>query len=145
MFVEHVAHEPEVLDVVVVPEARGDTVCVIGLGMDRAVFGAAGAVTALGLHGAEIGLAHRLLRPEAVAVRDLVEAVLHRLRAQLDGLEEDVVLGVTRHASQPPLDGRGEPRFSNRCAHCASSRGNEEGRPWPPLLTRWMRREWLAG
>src|SRR5512132_754970 len=95
--------------------------------MDRAVLGAAGAVTPLGLHGAEVGLAHRLLRPESVAMGDLVEAVLHRLRAELDGLEENVVLGVTRHSSQPPLDGGGRARFSNRCAFSASSRGNEEG------------------
>jgi hypothetical protein len=32
-------------------------------------------------------------------VRHLVEAVLERLRADLDRLEEDVVLGVARHGA----------------------------------------------
>src|SRR6266508_1879635 len=104
VLVEHVAHEPQVLDVVVVPEPRRDAVRVVGFRMDGAVLGAAGAVTPLRLHGAKVGLAHRFLRPESVAMRDLVEAILHRLRAKLAGLEENVVLGVTRHLSQPPLD-----------------------------------------
>src|SRR5437773_2281726 len=77
---------------------------VVRLGRDRAVLGAAGAVAALGLQRAEIGLAERLLRPEAVAMRDLVEAVLHRLRPELDRLEEDVVFRVARHRAKPPLE-----------------------------------------
>src|SRR5206468_9202554 len=49
VLVEHVAHEAEVLDVVVVPEARGDAMRVVRFGMDRAVLGTARAVTALRL------------------------------------------------------------------------------------------------
>jgi hypothetical protein len=40
-------------------------------------------------------------------VGDLVEAVLHGLRADLDRLEENVVLRVTRHSRKPPLDALG--------------------------------------
>src|SRR5581483_3751969 len=65
---------------------------------DRAVLGAARGVAAFGLHGPEVGLAQGSLGAEAVAVGDLVEAVLHRLRADLDRLEEDVVLGIARHS-----------------------------------------------
>src|SRR5262245_11053055 len=65
--------------------------------MDGAVLGADRGVAALRLHRPEIRLVERLLRSEAVAVGDLVEAVLHSLRADLNRLEEDVVLRVTRH------------------------------------------------
>ena len=50
-----------------------------------------------------------LLRPGADAVRHLVEAVVQRLRADLDRLEEDVVLGVARHelpSSSPAATGQ---------------------------------------
>ena len=107
VLVEHVAHEPEVLDVVVVPEARGDPVRVVGLRMDGAVLRTDCGVATLGLHGPEVRLVEGLLRPEPVAVGDLVEAVLHGLRADLDRLEEDVVLRVTRHSRKPPLDRTG--------------------------------------
>ncbi len=93
VLVEHVAHHREVPDVVVVPEPRRDAVRVVGLGRDRAVLGADAAVAALGLHRAEIGLVHRLLRAEAVAVRDLVEAVLHDLRAERMGSKRMSYLG----------------------------------------------------
>ncbi len=107
VLVEHVAHDREVLDVVVVPEAGRDAVGVVRLGRDRAVLRADAAVAALGLHRPEVGLVHRLLRAESVAVRNLVEAVLHRLRAELDRLEENVVPGVSSHraASFSSTDG----------------------------------------
>ena len=112
VLVEHVAHERQVLDVVVVPEARGHAVRVVALGVDRAVLRADGRIAALRLHRAEVRLAEGLLRAEAVAMRDLVEAVLHRLRADLNGLEEDVVLGVARHLAMPPLEQNRERAFS---------------------------------
>src|SRR3954449_12976643 len=124
VLVEHVAHEAEVLDVVVVPEARRHAVRVVRFGMDRAVLRADRGVAALGLHRTEVRLVERLLRPEPIAVRDLVEAVLHCLRPDLDRLEEDVVLRVTRHSVRPPLDALGK-RFSNRSPLVASSRQNE--------------------
>src|SRR5206468_2400999 len=66
VLVEHVAHEPEVLDVIVVPEARRHAVRVVRLRMDGAVLRTHGAVAALGLHGPEMRLVQRLLRPESV-------------------------------------------------------------------------------
>ncbi len=100
VLVEHVAHDPQVADVAVVPDAGRHAMRVVRLGRDRAVLGAAGGVATLGLHGAEVRLAERPLRAEAVAMGDLVEAVLHRLRADLDRLEEHVVLRVTRHCAR---------------------------------------------
>src|SRR3989442_6013548 len=126
VLVEHLAHDGQVLDVVVVPKPRGDAMRVVRLGRDRAVLGTAGAVAALGLHGAEIRLAERLLRPEAVAMRDLVEAVLHRLWPELDRLEEDVVLRITRHVAQPPLADGAPPRVSNHYVCGASGRWTRE-------------------
>src|SRR5437899_2569063 len=130
MLVEHVAHDGQVLDVVVVPKPCGDTMRVVRLGRDRAVLGTAGAVAALGLQRAEIRLAERLLRPEAVAMRDLVEAVLHRLGPELDRLEEDVVFRVARHRAEPPC-GRG--RVDSTTAGHALQVG--KGGRSPPSLT----------
>ena len=48
-----------------------------------------------------------------------------------DGLEEDVVLRVTRHSRKPPLDALGK-RFSNRSPSVASSRMNERAGLCPP-------------
>ena len=115
----------EVLDVVVVPEARGDAVRVVGLGVDRAVLGADRRVAALGLHRPEVRLVEGLLGAEAVAVGDLVEAVLHRLRADLDRLEEDVVLRVTRHSRKPPLDRTGTGILGVAAVRLASARSCE--------------------
>src|SRR5207245_8701733 len=84
VLVEHVAHDREVADIAVVPDAGRHAVRVVRLGRDRAVLGAAGGIAALGLHRAEVRLAEGPFRAEAVAVRDLVEAVLHRLRPDLD-------------------------------------------------------------
>src|SRR5712692_5298036 len=76
---------------------------VVGFGRDRAVLRTARSVPALGLHRSKESLAERLLGSKAVAVGDLVEPVLHRLRPELDGLEEDVVLGVAWHLVTLPL------------------------------------------
>src|SRR5882672_2474452 len=135
VLVEHVAHDGQVLDVVVVPKPCGDAMRVVRLGRDRAVLGTAGAVAALRLHRAEIRLAQWLLRPEAVAMRDLVEAVLHRLGSELDRLEEDVVLRVTRHVAKPPLADGAPPRFSIHYVCVASGNQTpERGRLAAPSL-----------
>ena len=102
VLVQPVAHGGQVAHVALVPDPRRDARGVVGLGVDRAVLGAARAPAALGLHAPVVGLHAGLLGAGADAVRDLVEAVLQRLRADLDRLEEDVVLGVTRHVSLPP-------------------------------------------
>src|SRR5688572_7084235 len=95
---------------------------VVRFRVDGAVLRAAGRIAALGLHGAEVSLAHRLLRPESVAVGDLVEAVLHGLRADLNRLEEDVVLRVTRHWAGLLLTSGGEGILQPRSRGCKQER-----------------------
>ena len=95
--VQAVAHDRQVAHVVVVPDARRHAMRVVRLGVDRAVLGAEGPPAALRLHAAVIGLEAGLLRARADAVGHLVEAILQRLRPELDRLEEDVVLRVARH------------------------------------------------
>ena len=102
VLVEHVAHQAQVPDVAVVPEPRADPVRVVALRGDRAVLGAHGAPAALRLHGPEVGLKARPVRAGAVAMRHLEEPVGQRLRADLDRLEEDVVLRIAGHV-RPPL------------------------------------------
>ena len=97
LLVEHVAHQAEVAHVPVVPEPCAHSVDVVALGPDRAVLRAHRAPAALGLHRPEVRLETGPLRARAVAVRDLEEAVGQHLRADLDRLEEDVVLGVAGH------------------------------------------------
>src|SRR5919202_303549 len=97
VLVEHVAHRREVADVVVVPQTRRNAMRVVRFGRNRAVLSADRAVAALGLRRSEECLAERLLRAKSVAVRDLVKAILHCLRADANRFEKDIVLRVARH------------------------------------------------
>ena len=96
--VQAVAHRREVAHIALVPDPRRDPRGVVRLGVDRAILGAARTPAALGLHATVVRLHPRLLRAGADAMWHLVEAVLQRLRADPDRLEEDVVLGVARHS-----------------------------------------------
>jgi hypothetical protein len=143
--VQAIAHDREVADVPVVPDAGREPVGVVGLGVDRAVLRAAGPPAALRLDPAVIGLEAGLLGARADAVGDLVEAVLERLRADLDRLEQDVVLGIPRHAS--PLSSRpartGPIRPSGNLARPAGPvhrlRATRAGRVRPHLATHFRR------
>ena len=92
-----IAHEGQIPGVVLVPEPRGDVRRLVRVCAHGRVLRAHGRPATLGLHAAEPRLGARLLRAEAGAVRNAVEAVLECLRPDLHGLEENVVLGVARH------------------------------------------------
>src|ERR687891_5374 len=89
-----VAHEREVPEVVVVPEAGRDDGPEVRVDTHESLLGADRRPAALGLHAAEPRLGARLLAPEAGAMRHLVEAVPERLRPDADGLEEGVVARI---------------------------------------------------
>src|SRR5436190_12380242 len=111
--------------------------------MDRAVLGAAGAPAALRLHAAVIGLHAGLLGPGPDAVRYLVEAILQRLRTDLDRLKEDVVLRIARHRPSPPSSIRtnsSSVRVLPRFAGDVHTRGAIAG-PVRLLLARLTRRD----
>src|SRR5262245_48781849 len=65
--------------------------------MDRAVLGTDRAPATFCLHAPVVGLEARLFGSSPDAVGHLIEAVLQRLRPELDRLEQDVVLRVARH------------------------------------------------
>jgi hypothetical protein len=69
-------------------------------------------------------------------VGDLVEAVLHRLRADLDRLEEDVVPGVARHLAMPPLEQTGNRHSPSVRGGRASRSGYERTATRPPRRGR---------
>jgi len=97
MLVQAIVQVAQVDDVAVIPDARRHAVGVIGFRRDRTVFGAARTPSTFGLHTAIGRLRTRLLGAGADAMRNLVEAVLHRLRADLDRLEQNVVFWIARH------------------------------------------------
>ena len=66
-------------------------------GLIGAVLGVDGGPAALGLHRAVTRLPSGLLHAEPRAMGHLVEAVPEGLRADLERLEEDGVLRVSRH------------------------------------------------
>ena len=101
MPVNLVAHVTQVDDIALIPDAGRDPMHVVGFRMDRGVFGADSAPAALGLHAAEGGLGARPLRACAVAVGNLIEAVLHGLRTDPNRLEQAVILRITRHRASP--------------------------------------------
>ena len=94
-FVDPVRHPRKHRDVAVVPEPqldeRGDVRRMVKLDL----LGAHHRPAALRLHSAHPGERGRVAVAHAVAVRDLVEAVLRGHRTDVDRLEEDVVTGVT--------------------------------------------------
>ena len=93
-------HHADVRHVAVVPHAeRGRRAPRRHRGRWR-VLGADGGPSALRLHRPVMRLRERLGVAEARAVRHLVEPVPEGLRADLEGLEEDVVPRVTGHARE---------------------------------------------
>jgi hypothetical protein len=92
-----VAHDRQVAQVVVVPDASRNDGPEVRVDADERFLGAHGSPAALGLHGAKAGLRGRLLASEPGAMRHAIEAVLERLRADPDRLEEDIVAGIARH------------------------------------------------
>src|SRR2546425_7682125 len=78
-------------DVALVPQPRRVPRVLVGLGVDRAKFGADDRPASLGLHAAKARLRPRPVRAVAGAVRGLPETVAHRLRAERNRLKQDVV------------------------------------------------------
>ena len=101
MPVDFVTHVAEVDDIALVPDAGRDAMHVVGFRMDRGVLGADAAPAALGLHAAEGSLGARPFGTCAVAVGNLIEAIFHGLRADLNRLEQAVILRITRHRASP--------------------------------------------
>src|SRR5208283_2372290 len=99
--VDMIGHRLEVAHVALVPDARREAMRVVGLRMDRAVLGVDAGPAAFGLERAVRRLKARSVRARADAVRHLIKAIAQRLRADLDGLEQDVVLGIARHGVHP--------------------------------------------
>ena len=87
-----VGHGAEVAHVARVPDACREAMGIVRLGMNGAVFGVYSGPAAFGLERAVCRLEARL-----------VEAVLERLRPDLDGLEQYVVLRIACH--NPILSG----------------------------------------
>jgi hypothetical protein len=98
VLVHRLAHDGQVGGVAVVPEPGGDERRLVRLGADGAVLRVDGGPASLGLQRSMTGLAARLANAEAGAVRNLVEAVPKRLRADPDRLEEDIMTGVAGDA-----------------------------------------------
>ena len=98
VLVDGVAHQREVLDVLVVPDGPEHERQHVVLGCNRHVFGVNRSPAALGLHCPQTGLHARVVGARSDAMRYLVEAVSHGLRTKLDRLEQDVVLAVSCHA-----------------------------------------------
>ena len=97
MFLHLLAHEAQVADIPRIPEPDADPGHDVRVCRDRANLGEDGGPAALRLHAAEVRLHARSLRARTVAVRHLPETVSERLRADLDRLEEDVVLRIASH------------------------------------------------
>ena len=95
--VDRVGHVPVIDDVALVEQAGDDGDRLIGLGVDHAGFGAERRPAAFRLHLAVHRIGARPLDAGAGALRHLEEAVLQRLRADGDRLEERVVAGIARH------------------------------------------------
>jgi hypothetical protein len=91
------AHEREVVRILGIPDAHRDDGPEVGVLAHEGLFRADGRPAAFGLHAAEAGLRAGLLRAEARAMRNGVETVPKRLRADPDRLEEDVVTRIAGH------------------------------------------------
>ena len=97
VFVAAIGQMAEIDDVALVPQPRMHARRIVGIGIDRAVFGAHGAPAALGAHRAIRCLATGLVRARTNAVRHHEKAVLHRFRPDLDGLKQNVVFRIACH------------------------------------------------
>ena len=95
----HLAHVAQVGDVTLIPDARGSVGIFVGFGMDGAELGKHRAPAALGLHAAQMGLSAGPLGAGSGAVRGLPESIAELLGADLDGLEQHIVFGISRHVA----------------------------------------------
>jgi hypothetical protein len=82
-----VGHGAQVPHVAGVPDAGGQAMRVVRLGMDRAIFGVDPGPAAFRLQRAVRRLEARSVRTRADAMRNLVEPVAQRLGSDLDGLK----------------------------------------------------------
>jgi hypothetical protein len=102
---------PLVDHVALIPQARRVGRRLIGLRMDGAELCAHRPPSALGAHTAVGRVSPGTLRSQTTPVRAHPEAVAHGLRAERDGLEQRVVLGIahTCLSSVQAIDGRPPP------------------------------------
>ena len=101
MAVDQVAHGAQVDDVAVVPQAGAGVGRIVRIGADRTIFGAGDGPTALDLHGPEVSLGADAVGARVVAMGHAEKTVPCGFRADLDGLEQAIVFGVTCHGSSP--------------------------------------------
>ncbi len=100
-FMHAVRHMPEIDDVAIVPQGREHVGRKIRFRGDRAGLGTNAAPAAFGLHFAERGLCAGPERPCAVTMGNLIKPIFHGLRANFDGLKENIVIRVSRHCNSP--------------------------------------------
>jgi hypothetical protein len=96
-----VAHGAQIPDVAFVPDARRQTMRVVRFRMNGAVLGVDPGPAALGFQRAVRRLKTGPIGTGADAMRHLVEPVAQRLRADFDGLEQNVVFWIARHTLGP--------------------------------------------
>jgi hypothetical protein len=101
--VDVIGHRPQVVHVAGIPDARRETVRVIRLGVNRAIFRVDAGPAAFGLERAVRSLKAGSIRTGADAVRHLIEPIAQGLGPDLDRLEQNVVFGIARHVHCPPV------------------------------------------
>ena len=101
VLVDVLGHRTQIAHIALVPDPRRKPVRVVRFRVNRAVLGVDAGPTALGLQRAVGGLEAGLVGSGADAVRNLVEAIAERLRADLDRLEQNVVFRIACHIESP--------------------------------------------
>src|SRR5581483_4102665 len=103
VFVQGVAHKRQIADVIVIPDRAENKWQDVVLWSDRDVFRVDRTPSTFGLDSPQLRLHSRRVRAGADAMWGLVEAVAHRLGAELDRLKENVVLRITGQLCSPSV------------------------------------------
>ena len=101
VFMGFFSQQTQVTHVTFVPEPRSDAGNVLGFGRNCAIFCTDYGEASFRFHGAVIGLEPRFLRTAAHAVTCLGKPVLEYLWPDLDGLEKNVMFGISWHCGAP--------------------------------------------
>src|SRR5579875_268412 len=90
VFMDLLRHRREIADIAIVPQAGRQTMRIVRLRMDRAIFGVHCGPATFGFQRAVRRLKAGPIRPCADTVRDLIESIFEDLGTNLDRLEQDV-------------------------------------------------------